>query len=260
MKIAVAILTTIAIAAIARADDAQNISDVLGIERSSYEKISGAVRAAGIDELNVQLALKSLMRYRADAVSNGDEDQEYTFKRLGLTWTEVKSLPVDEMFYKIADSVKNSSNRTQTFKDVSDAMGVAGEDLIPALRRGSQYFTDFGVDPSIIAAREEKKIKEQRDAEAAEAAKRDQEEAEAKKQQAIREDKEKSEDFQRRLAAGQVIVTLKKEVSVPNQYGAFTIPAGSRVILISIDGDKLTIRSGGVTTSISKGAVDGLPQ
>lgn len=90
-------------------DAAAKLSDRIGITTGRLIGLQHAANLAGVDSDKLTLALRTLNKGVIDAARGGGEAQE-SLQRLGLSAVQLASLPLDQQFTRIGESLMNMRN------------------------------------------------------------------------------------------------------------------------------------------------------
>jgi hypothetical protein len=123
--------------AIDLADRLQDVSEKLGVSAVRLQAIGNVAETSGSSLSGLSDALNFLIK-SSQSASTGNKDLEATFARLGITIDDIRSSSPDEIFLKIADAVKNSTDRNRTYADVLKVMGRSAGDLVSTLSQGRE--------------------------------------------------------------------------------------------------------------------------
>ena len=117
-------------------------SQQLGISSDAFQELSWAVGLGGASEQDLASGLKSLNRQMASAVS-GNAAAIKSFKRLGISLDEVKSMNAEEMFSRVSDALAGFED-VEDLTDVTDKLfGGGGAKLVNAIKGGSDALADM---------------------------------------------------------------------------------------------------------------------
>lgn len=121
--------------AIDLADHLGDLSDRTGVAVPRLQAIGNAASTSGgsIDGVANAISKLTLSQQSAEA---GSKAMAAAFARLGFDIAEIKDTAPDELFLRIADAVKNSTDRGRTYANVVAVMGRESVDLFSTLATG----------------------------------------------------------------------------------------------------------------------------
>tara|TARA_R100000027_G_scaffold54802_4_gene43944 strand:+ start:33604 stop:35118 length:1515 start_codon:yes stop_codon:yes gene_type:complete len=127
-------------------DQAERLADigakfkVLPKEIQTLENVA-SVTGASVTGLNGVL---NASYRRAQEAANGNKTYRESFERLGVSVENIKNMNAVEIFYAMADGVKNSEDRMQSFADVFNVAGEQGREFFAMLEMGSAEIQRVG--------------------------------------------------------------------------------------------------------------------
>ena len=129
--------------AIEKGDQLQDIAEKFGVSASKLQLLGNAasVFGSGIDQVSAGLNKLSLAQQKALA---GDKGLEATFKEVGLSIEDLKSMKPEDILLRISDSFASGANEGRQFIIVNELLGKAQTDLIKLLNQGSAAITAQG--------------------------------------------------------------------------------------------------------------------
>jgi hypothetical protein len=129
--------------AIEKGDQLQDIAEKFGVSASKLQLLGNAasVFGSGIDQVSAGLNKLSLAQQKALA---GDSGLEATFKEVGISIEDLKSMKPEDILLKISDSFASGANEGRQFIIVNELLGKAQTDLIKLLNQGSEAITEQG--------------------------------------------------------------------------------------------------------------------
>ena len=129
--------------AIEKGDQLQDIAEKFGVSASKLQLLGNAasVFGSGIEQVSAGLNKLSLAQQKALA---GDKGLEATFKEVGLSIEDLKSMKPEDILLRISDSFASGANEGRQFIIVNELLGKAQTDLIKLLNQGSAAITAQG--------------------------------------------------------------------------------------------------------------------
>lgn len=149
--------------AIEMADRLGDLADRSGSTSVALQTIANTASLSGGSLENVGAALSKLT-LNAQNAAEGSKPLTAAFTRLGITSADLKSLSPDDLFYKIADAVKSSSDRGRTYADVIDVMGRSSAELFNTLEQGGAEIRKTGEAMGVFGDETVRALKEAKDA------------------------------------------------------------------------------------------------
>lgn len=138
--------TAMGLQAIATANSALEIerqAAALSLSTDAYQEMRGALEAFGAEGKDLTDAFTQIA-IRVEEARQGGEDAAKTFKLLGLQASSLKGLKPEEVFYKIADGMKNAKSSSDRLR-AADALlgGDLARNLLPLLIQGAAGLDSF---------------------------------------------------------------------------------------------------------------------
>ena len=129
--------------AIDKGDQLQDIAEKFGLSASKLQTLGNAasVYGSGIENISSGLNKLSLAQQKALA---GDTDLQDTFKEVGISLADLKSLSPEDVFLKVSDSFASGANDGRQFIIVNELLGKAQTDLIKVMNQGSAAILEQG--------------------------------------------------------------------------------------------------------------------
>lgn len=129
--------------AIEKADQLQDIAEKFGLSASKLQMLGNAAAVYGSGLENVSAGLNKLALAQQKAVA-GDGGLQDTFREVGITLEELKSMGPEDVFLRIADSFASGVNDGRQFIIVNELLGKAQTDLIKVMNQGSAAIIEQG--------------------------------------------------------------------------------------------------------------------
>ncbi len=120
-----------------------DLSKRTGVGTEALQKLDFAARQNGASIDDIVGSLQKLSVAMSEALG-GNADKLQAFSRLGITLDDLKSKSADEIFIKLSDAVKNSTDPTSTMSELVDVLGKNAGALIPLLVEGSDGIRALG--------------------------------------------------------------------------------------------------------------------
>jgi hypothetical protein len=113
------------------------LSQKTGIAIDTLAGIEHVSEAAGVKIEEVSTALTRLARAQALAIEGGKQ-QIAAFERIGISATELKNLSPEQLFYRVADAMANSSSHAAAAASAFALLGRGGAALIPIFQQNTE--------------------------------------------------------------------------------------------------------------------------
>lgn len=113
------------------------LSQKTGIAIDTLAGIEHVSEAAGVKIEEVSTALTRLARAQALAIEGGKQ-QIAAFERIGISATELKNLSPEQLFYRVADAMSNSSSHAAAAASAFALLGRGGAALIPIFQQNTE--------------------------------------------------------------------------------------------------------------------------
>jgi hypothetical protein len=132
--------------AIEKGDQLQDIAEKFGVSASKLQMLGNAasVFGSGLDQVSAGLNKLSLAQQKAVSGEDGAEALRATFKEVGISLEELRTMGPEDIFLRIADSFASGANDGRQFIIVNELLGKAQTDLIKVLNQGSAAITEQG--------------------------------------------------------------------------------------------------------------------
>ena len=129
--------------AIEKGDQLQDIAEKFGVSASKLQLLGNAasVFGSGVEAVSAGLNKLSLAQQKAIA---GDDGLINTFKEVGITLEDLKTLSAEDIFLRISDSFASGANEGRQFIIVNELLGKAQTDLIKVMNQGSAAILEQG--------------------------------------------------------------------------------------------------------------------
>jgi len=113
------------------ASNLTHMSDALGISTDALQEWEYAISAAGGSMEDIEKNILALSKAVKTAIEGGEGgNMAKTFERLGVSFAEIKTLRIEDVFMRIANHIGESENRQQM---LGDALIVMGRSAVPTL-------------------------------------------------------------------------------------------------------------------------------
>jgi hypothetical protein len=129
--------------AIEKGDQLQDIAEKFGVSASKLQLLGNAasVFGSGVEAVSAGLNKLSLAQQKAIA---GDDGLINTFKEVGITIDDLKTMGAEDIFLRISDSFASGANEGRQFIIVNELLGKAQTDLIKVMNQGSNAILEQG--------------------------------------------------------------------------------------------------------------------
>jgi phage-related protein len=111
-------------------------ADALGVSTDAFQELSYAMQRGGATEEQFSTALRQIDR-QLESASAGNRAAIDSFKRLGISVQDVKSMNAEEAFYAIADGIHAIDDPAKRMKTSMELLGRSGEQVAYAMSVGS---------------------------------------------------------------------------------------------------------------------------
>jgi len=132
--------------AIEKGDQLQDIAEKFGVSASKLQMLGNAasVFGSGLDQVSAGLNKLSLAQQKAVSGEDGAEALRATFKEVGISLEDLRTMGAEDIFLRIADSFASGANDGRQFIIVNELLGKAQTDLIKVLNQGSTAIIEQG--------------------------------------------------------------------------------------------------------------------
>lgn len=118
-------------------DQIAKTSRQLGIDAEAYQEFAYAVGLGGASERDFDLALRQLNKQMEAAIS-GNTKAVQSFRSLGISMQEVRSLNTEEMFVRMSDALAGVDDTASKTRTVMTLFGEQGHKVATAIAGGSK--------------------------------------------------------------------------------------------------------------------------
>lgn len=119
------------------ADKIDKMSQRIGVSRDMLQRFAVAAELSGSSLDMVERSIVGLSRRMTDVFERGaGKEFQVSLERLGVTMRDFQAMSPDQIFLKIGERVRTSTNTTQTLNDVTKVLGESAFELIPAFKAG----------------------------------------------------------------------------------------------------------------------------
>jgi hypothetical protein len=136
MVAAAAAVATLTARGIELGDALDDAAAGLGLTVDGLASLRYAAKFANVDSEQLDASLAKLARTTSMA-AEGNKAAAEAFERLGLSGAELRKLPLDEQFERVADAMQGLTNDTDKARLAQDLFGRSGAKLLPLLNQGS---------------------------------------------------------------------------------------------------------------------------
>ena len=127
-----------------------DLSTKFDVSAESIQRIGAAAEKNG-SSYEASAASLSKLTIAQQKATNGDVELAKAFADVGVSVKELKNLNSEELFYKIADAMKEGKLAGIEFDTITTIMGKSAGDLIPTLELGSAGIRDFAYAVEIMS-------------------------------------------------------------------------------------------------------------
>ena len=126
--------------AIEKGDQLQDIAEKFGVSASKLQLLGNAATVFGsnLEQVSAGLNKLSLAQQKAISGESGSEALVATFKEVGISMNQLKTMSAEDIFLKISDSFASGANDGRQFIIVNELLGKAQTDLIKVMNQGSE--------------------------------------------------------------------------------------------------------------------------
>jgi hypothetical protein len=136
MVAAAAAVATLTARGIELGDALDDAASGLGLTVDRLASLRFAAKFANVDSEQLDASLAKLARTTSLA-AEGNKAAAEAFDRLGLSGAELRKLPLDEQFERVADAMQGLTNDTDKARIAQDIFGRSGAKLLPLLNQGA---------------------------------------------------------------------------------------------------------------------------
>lgn len=135
-------------------DQGEKIGDLANRFRVPAEELQRLGMAGHVSGTSMETVARSMQRLRqsmAEAVNGGGKARE-AFESMGISMEQLQSMPTEEIYYRIADALANTTNETDKITLATSLFGsrLAGE-MIPYLEQGSERLRELGSSAGVMS-------------------------------------------------------------------------------------------------------------
>lgn len=123
--------------AIESADNIKDMADALDLTAKSMQSFQAAFGKNGTSAQQFETGFSKFLDKLAEA-RNGSESAQETFQKLGLTLDDLANPNTEEIFFKVADGIKNSKNGADALNKSLDVFGKSGRQMSILMREGGE--------------------------------------------------------------------------------------------------------------------------
>lgn len=123
-------------------DNVDKMSQKLGLSASAYQKWDYVMNLAGTDMGSMTTGLKTLTN-KLDAAKNGNKDAQDSFKTLGISMKDIKSMSREELFAKSIEGLQGMKDSTERAALANKLFGKSGQNLTPLFNQSSKATKDL---------------------------------------------------------------------------------------------------------------------
>lgn len=135
------------------ADDVQDASEKLDLSAESLQRFESAFGKAGASSEKFQRGFGIFLE-KLDEAREGSSQAAKDFERVGILLADIKSQSPETLFYKFADSIKNSADNAEMLNKSVTILGKSGRDLKTGLSQGGEGLRE-AMAKAVVATDEE---------------------------------------------------------------------------------------------------------
>ncbi len=115
----------------------KDAADRTNLATAAFQELQFAFGQGGA---NAEQFEKGVIKFTSsiEDAKSGNVEMISTLQRLGLSWRDLFTLGIDEMFYRVAEAVKTSTDPARALADVMAAFGKSGARFLPTLKEGAE--------------------------------------------------------------------------------------------------------------------------
>lgn len=141
-----------------KAHEIHHQAERFGVDSQFLQIMANAAKEDGV-QLNSVARAMNLLEINTQKARDGSDKITNAFGVLGIKIEDVRTLRPEELMLRIADGVKNASDRTAAYAAVATLLGARmGTDLIPVLEKGSAAILQIGTDMGVMSDETIKKL------------------------------------------------------------------------------------------------------
>lgn len=113
-----------------------DMSQRVGVATDFLQEADFAARQTGASLGEVVIGLRELQRSQASAMANGTGTDANSFRALGISLEEVKSLGIEQLFRRVAQAIQDGEASGRQMEAAMQLLGRSASSLLPAMRQG----------------------------------------------------------------------------------------------------------------------------
>lgn len=129
--------------AIDKGDQLQDLANRFGVAADSLQRIGNAASLSGSSIESVAAAMNKLARNAGEAIG-GNETMQESFKKIGLSVSDLKSMTPEQLFLALSKSVQEGGGNLQDFANAQELAGRGASELMELLMMGPAAITANG--------------------------------------------------------------------------------------------------------------------
>jgi hypothetical protein len=126
-----------------RMDD---LSKRTGVSAESLQRLEYAAKQNGTSVEALAGGMQKLAVARQKALEDKNGNEADAFSKLGISIQEVAALSPEDLFFRIADAVKNQNAETNNAADLTTVLGKSFGELIPMMTEGADGLRAMGAE------------------------------------------------------------------------------------------------------------------
>jgi hypothetical protein len=144
---------------IQKATSLENVARRFGAPVEEIQRVANVARHEGATIEDVARSWNKLAVNRQKAIDGSDEVRK-SFAALGISMKEVATLPITELFYRVADATAGAEDRGKAYAATVALMGRNAGQLYATLEKGSGEIKKQGDELGIMSSEAVKKLHE----------------------------------------------------------------------------------------------------
>jgi len=136
---------------IEKGDQIGDLAQRFRISAEELQRLGFAGQASGTSMEAVAKSIAKLRQSQAEAVEKSGETRD-AFAAMGITLEQLRSMPTEELFYRVANGVQAATSETEKLSLASSVFGsrMAGE-MIPMLELGGEKIRELGGSAGVMS-------------------------------------------------------------------------------------------------------------
>lgn len=118
-----------------------DLADRFSVTTDTVQMLDFAATQTGTSVETALGGIRKASIAATDALA-GNDDKLGAFERLGITAAQLRTLSPEQLFMQLAANLRDMPMTAQTFADINDTLGRAGQEMLPMFQAGLQGLMD----------------------------------------------------------------------------------------------------------------------